>query len=78
MTVDPAIVLAVIGFLGTALGAAGRLIYKDMRRDIEAWKLLAQESERDIARLTARIESDLAIRVPPVVDRPPGPGTTPP
>lgn len=71
MTVDPAIVLAVIGFLGTALGAAGRLIYMDMRRDIEAWKLLAQESERDIARLTARIEADLAIRVPP-------PGAGPP
>lgn len=41
MTLDPSVVIAAFGALVTALSAAARLIYLDLRRDRDYWRQVA-------------------------------------
>jgi hypothetical protein len=43
VTIDPGIVVAVIGALATAVGTFGRMIYLDLRNDRDYWRNLALE-----------------------------------
>lgn len=65
MTVDPAVVITVIGVLATGLGTAARMVYQGLRRDIDDWKAVALASTEDNRRLTKIIERDLGIKIPP-------------
>jgi hypothetical protein len=41
MTVDPGVVIAVIGALATALTTAAAKIYSDLKKDRDYWRTLA-------------------------------------
>lgn len=41
MTIDPTVLIAVIGTLASALGIAARMIYNDLRTDRDMWREMA-------------------------------------
>lgn len=41
MTIDPTVVVAAVTALATALGAAARMIYNDLRKDRDYWRDVA-------------------------------------
>jgi hypothetical protein len=47
VTIDPAVVIAAIGVLGTGVGAFVRMVYVDLRRDRDDWRDMAL-SLRDV------------------------------
>ena len=47
MTLDPAVVIAALGIVGTGVGAFVRMVYMDLRRDRNEWRDMAL-SLRDV------------------------------
>ena len=47
MTIDPTVVIAVIGALAAGLSGAARIIYTDMRKDRDYWRDVAIGSLRN-------------------------------
>jgi hypothetical protein len=41
VTIDPTIVVALLGTLSAAVGAAAKMIYSDLRRDRDYWRDVA-------------------------------------
>ena len=44
MTVEPAVIVAVIGALSAGLGAFAKMVYSDLRKDRDDWKEIAQKA----------------------------------
>lgn len=44
MTIDPAVIIAFLGTLMTALGTVARFVYLDLRRDRDYWRAMALKS----------------------------------
>jgi alpha-galactosidase/6-phospho-beta-glucosidase family protein len=41
VTLDPAVVIAALGIIGTGVGAFVRMVYMDIRRDRDEWRDMA-------------------------------------
>ena len=61
MTVDPAVVIAAIGVLGTGVGAFIRMVFMDIRRDRDDWRDMAL-SLRDVNRKSIEVTEKVAKR----------------
>lgn len=61
MTLDPAVVIAALGVIGTGVGAFVRMVYMDLRRDRDDWKDLAL-SLRDVNAKSIEVTEKVARR----------------
>jgi len=60
MTIEPAVLLGLLGSIGTAVGGAITVLFRaimkaheDMRTDRDHWRAISEEQSKQISRLTA-------------------------